>query len=81
MYNEKLMNFVHNELQACIKAACPDVDGLRYIEDATVEEPGHSRHFYQAVIIVFNNGYRKFANVHLDSEWGAIKDVMKTIEQ
>lgn len=80
-YNEKLMKFVHNELEACIKAACPDVSGLRYVEDMTVEDEFDKRHYYQAVIIVFNNGYRKIANVHLDSEWGAIKDVMKTIER
>lgn len=78
----KLMHFVHNELQACIKAAIPDVSSLRYVERVTETNPfGNDRYFEQAVIIVFNNGYRKIANVHMDSPWGAIKDVMKTIER
>lgn len=81
MYNEKLMHFVHHELSDCIKAAAPDVKALRYVEDMTLDEPFDKRHFEQAVIIVFGNGYRKIANVHLDSPWGAIKDVMKCIEE
>ena len=77
----KLMEFVHNELQDCIKAACPDVERLRYVERMTDESGLNPVHYDQAVIVVFSNGYRKVANVALDSPWGAIKDVMKCIER
>lgn len=77
----KLMEFVHNELQDCIKAACPDVERLRYVERMTDESGLNPVYYDQAVIVVFNNGYRKVANVALDSPWGAIKDVMKCIER
>lgn len=77
--HRELIKFVHGPLQECIKAARPDVKALRYVERIRIDEPFDKRYFEQAVIIVFNNGYRKIANVHLDSPWGAIKDVMETI--
>ena len=82
MYNRKLMRFVHNELNACMKKAYPSIKGLRYVEDMTERHPsGNDYHYRQAVIIAFENGYRKIANVEGDSEWGCIIDVMKAIER
>ena len=81
-HNPKLMHFVHHELKDCMVAAYPSIAGLRYVEDMVEHLPdGRDRHYEQAVIIVFDNGYRKIANVHMDSPWGAIKDVMKAIER
>ena len=81
-YNAELMRFVHNELADCIKAAYPGVAGLRYVEDMTETLfDGRKRHYRKAVIIAFDNGYRKVANVDGDSEWGCIKDVMRAIER
>lgn len=77
----KLSQFVHGPLQECVKAACQDVKGLRYVEDMTDTSGFNPVHYEQAVIIAFNNGYRKIANVHLDSPFGAIKDVIKAIER
>lgn len=79
-HNPKLMRFVHNELNACIKKAYPSVKGLRYVENMTETLPdGRERSYRQAVIVAFENGYRKVANVEGDSEWGCIEDVMKCI--
>ena len=82
MHNENLMKFVHGPLSECMKAAYPSVHDLRYAEDMTEKNPyGHDRHYRQAVIVTFENGYRKVANVEGDSEWGCIEDVMKCIER
>ena len=79
-YNPKLMRFVHNELADCMKKAYPGIAGLRYVENMVEARPdGREVHYRQAVIIAFENGYRKVANVEGDSEWGAIEDVMKAI--
>ena len=40
---------------------------------------GREAHYRQAVIVAFESGYRKVANVEGDSEWGCIEDVMKCI--
>lgn len=81
-YNPELGSFVHNELSACMKAAYPGVKALRYVEDVTEHRPdGSERSCRQAVIVVFENGYRKIANVEGDSEWGCIEDVMKAIRR
>ena len=79
MYNQELMRFVNNELNACVKAAYPGVAGLRYVEDMTDTTPFHEREYRQAVIIAFDSGYRKIANVEGDSNIGAMEDVMKAI--
>lgn len=80
--NVELTKFVHGPLTECIRAAAPEVKALRYVENMTeYNEFGNDRFFSQAVIVVFENGYRKIANVALDSPWGAIKDVMKCIER
>ena len=79
-YNPELMRFVHGPLAECMKAAWPGIRGLRYVEDMTETLPdGSERHYRQAVIVAFENGYRKVANVEGDSEWGCIEDVMRTI--
>lgn len=79
-YNPKLMRFVHGPLSECMKAAWPGIKGLRYVEDMTETLPdGRECHYSQAVIVAFENGYRKVANVEGDSEWGCIEDVMKCI--
>lgn len=69
---QRLEGFVKYHLEDCICAAASDVASLDYIE---VDE-----YPYQYVVITFLNGYKKKANVRFDSEWGIIKDVMKTIE-
>lgn len=80
--NHELMRFVHGELDACIKKAYPGVKGLRYVENMTETLPdGRERSYRQAVIVAFESGYRKVANVEGDSEWGCIKDVMRCIER
>ena len=80
MYNRDLMVFVHHELNECMKKAYPGIVGLRYVEDMTEHHPnGNDYHYRQAVIVAFENGYRKVANVEGDSEWGCIEDVMKCI--
>ena len=79
-YNPELMRFVHNELADCMRAAYPGIAGLRYVEDMTETlHNGQERHYRQAVIIAFESGYRKVANVEGDSEWSCIEDVMKAI--
>ena len=79
-YNAELMHFVHNELNECIKAAWPGVIGLRYVEDMTdMTFPNRPVKYKQAVIIAFENEYRKVANVEGDSNFGAMEDVMRTI--
>ena len=79
-YNPELMRFVHGPLNDCMKAAWPGVKGLRYVENMVERLPdGRERHYRQAVIVAFENGYRKVANVEGDSEWGCIEDVMKCI--
>jgi len=81
-YNPELMRFVHNELNACIKAAWPGVIGLRYVEDMTdMTFPDHPVEYKQAVIIAFDNQYRKIANVEGDSNIGALEDVIKAINR
>ena len=81
-YNPELMRFVHNELCDCMRAAYPAVKGLRYVEDMVEHHPnGNDYSYRQAVIVVFENGYRKIANVEGDSNLGAVKDVMKAIER
>ena len=82
MYNAELMHFVNHELDACIKAAYPGVAGLRYVEDMTdTTVPGRPREYRQAVIVAFDNGYRKIANVEGDSNLGALEDVVRTINR
>lgn len=79
-YNPGLMRFVHGPLNDCMKAAYPGVAGLRYVEDMVERRPdGREVRYRQAVIVAFESGYRKVANVEGDSEWGAIEDVMKAI--
>lgn len=79
-YNPKLGHFVHGPLAECMAAAYPGIAGLRYVEDVTETLPdGRERSYRQAVIVAFENGYRKIANVEGDSEWGCIEDVMKAI--
>ena len=81
-YNAKLMHFVHHELNECMKAAYPGIKGLRYVEDMTdMTFPDRPVSYKRAVIIAFDNGYRKVANVEGDSEFGAIEDVMKAISR
>ena len=79
-YNPKLCRFVQGPLAECMKAAYPGVERLRYYEDVIEVRPyGNDRHHGQAVIVEFENGYKKLANVEGDSEWGCLEDVMKCI--
>ena len=79
-YNPKLGHFVQGPLAECMRAAYPGIVGLRYVEDMVETLPlGREVHYRQAVIVAFENGYRKVANVEGDSEWGCIEDVMKCI--
>ena len=79
-YNPELMRFVHRELNDCMRKTYPGVAGLRYVEDMTETRPdGREVRYRQAVIIAFESGYRKVANVEGDSNWGAVEDVMKAI--
>ena len=79
MYNENLMHFVNNELNACMRAAYPGVKRLVYVEDLKDERPYRRCSYRQAVIVEFGNGYSKIANVEGDSNFGAMEDVMRTI--
>lgn len=79
-YNPKLGHFVQGPLAECMRAAYPGIKALRYVEDMVEHHPnGNDYRYRQAVIVVFENGYRKVANVEGDSEWGCIEDVMKCI--
>ena len=80
--NEKLRHFIDCHLELCLQNADLNVAHLWYKEDYTLErECCEPVFFHQVVIIEFENGYRKYANVHLDSPYGAMLDVLKAIER
>ena len=68
--NEKKA-FVENELQACLKAAYPEIDWLEYEHD---EKTGQ-----EFVHVHYLNGVRYSANVTIDSLSAIIKDVLKQV--
>ena len=70
VYVEKL-NFVKNELAACLRAA---TDGGVVRLDYSYE-PGHG----EIVTIYFENGSRRKVNVDADSHLAIIQDVLRMI--
>lgn len=82
MRNSKLEEFVTVYLENCLQHADLRVKRLYYEEDYTLDrEFCQPVHYSQVVIIEFENGYRKYASVAMDSPLGAMYDVLRAIER